>query len=167
VLDRFLATPVSRAALIGGRIVYAALQVALQAAVLLAVATAVGARGSGGAPGIAVALAATALLGAAVAGCSLSLALVNQRQEVLIAVTNLVALPLMMLSTMMMSVGLMPDWMRTVARFNPVDWAVVAARSGFEGRWERLPGSLLLLLACVLVAGQLASRCFARYLRAL
>jgi ABC-2 type transport system permease protein len=38
VLDRFLATPVSRGALIGGRILNAAFQVACQAALVLAVA---------------------------------------------------------------------------------------------------------------------------------
>lgn len=167
VLDRFLVTPVSRGALIGGRVFNAALQVAFQAALVLAVAAVAGARGRGGAPGIVVALLAAALLAALLAGCSSALALLARRQEALIAAVNFVALPLASLSSMIMASALMPAWIRAVARFNPVDWAVVAARAGFEGRWERLPGTLAPLAGGALLAAFLATRSFQRYLRTL
>jgi ABC-2 type transport system permease protein len=165
VLDRFLVTPVSRGALIGGRVFNAALHVGFQAALVLAVAALVGARGRGGAPGIVVALLAAVLLAALLAGCSSALALLARSQEVLIAGVNFVALPLASLSSMIMASALMPGWIRAVARFNPVDWAVVAARAGFEGRWERLPGALAPLAGSALLAAFLATRSFNRYLR--
>src|SRR6202012_2109503 len=56
-------------------------------------------------------------------------------------------LPSTFLSTMMMSVKLMPGWIRAAARWNPVNWAVVAARDGFEGRADPVLGLRLGLLA--------------------
>jgi len=167
VLDRFLVTPVSRGALIGGRVLNAALQVAFQAAVVLAVAALAGGRARGGAPGIVVALAAAALLAVLLAGCSSALALLTRRQEALVAAVNFVALPLSSLSSMIMASALMPGWIRAVARWNPVDWAVVAARAGYDGRWERLPGALVPLAGGALLAAWLATLSFDRYLRTL
>jgi ABC-2 type transport system permease protein len=92
-------------------------------------------------------------------------ALLARRQEVLAAAVNFVALPLTFLSSMIMSSGLMPGWMLAAARFNPVDWAVVAARSGFEGRWEQLPATLAPLAGCALLAALFATRSFQHYLR--
>jgi ABC-2 type transport system permease protein len=37
-------------------------------------------------------------------------------------------LPLVFLSSVIIASGLMPAWMGRMARFSPVDWAVVASR---------------------------------------
>ena len=75
VLDRLLATPVSRGALIASRILHSAVQVVIQAAIILAVACLLGARPQGGLPGILTVFLAAALLGAAFAAFSNALAL--------------------------------------------------------------------------------------------
>jgi ABC-2 type transport system permease protein len=168
VLDRMLATPASRGALVAARLAHAGTQVIFQATIILLAAVAVGARPRGGLWGPLVVLLAASLLGAAAAGLSSALALLTRRQELIIAVTNFVLLPMIYLSTMIMSRPLMPGWMRSLARFNPVDWAVVAARDGFEGR---SPGEMLLnlalLVAFTLACGGLATRAFRRYLKTL
>jgi ABC-2 type transport system permease protein len=165
VLDRLLATPVARGALLAARILHAAAQVSLQSAIILLVSAAVGARPHGGAAGVALVLLAAALLGAAFASFSNALALLTRRQELVIAVMNFIVLPTTFLSSMMMSGDLMPGWIRAAARFNPVNWAVVAARSSFEGSWQALPRNLGLLAAFAIAAAWLAALSFDRYRR--
>lgn len=133
VLDRLLATPVRRAAIVGGRVLHAGATVMVQAAAILVVAALLGVRPDGGPLGILVVLAAAGTLGAAVGAGSNGLALLTGRQEILLAVTNLTVLPLTFLSTMIMTRELMPGWIRVAANLNPVDWAVTAARAGFQG----------------------------------
>lgn len=168
VLDRLLATPVSRGALIAARLLHSGVQVVLQAAIILAVAMLLGARPHGGLLGMVALFFTASLLSAAFAGFSNALALTARRQELIIAVMNFTILPMTFLSTMIMSRGLMPAWIRSVARFNPVNWAVTAARDGFEGQASgQLLVSLLLLAAFTLVGAVLATRAFRRYRRAL
>jgi len=165
VLDRLLATPVAHGALLAARILYSAVQVAAQSAIILLVSAAIGARPHGGAFGVALVLVAAALLGAAFAAFSNALALLTRRQELVIAVMNFIVLPATFLSSMMMSGNLMPAWIRSAALFNPVNWAVVAARGGFEGNWALLPRNLGLLAAFALAAAWLATLSFGRYRR--
>jgi ABC-2 type transport system permease protein len=67
---------------------------------------------------------------------------------------------------MMMSVTLMPGWIQGAARFNPVNWAVVAARDGFEGRaWTELALHLGFLALFALLCAVLATGAFGRYRR--
>jgi len=168
VLDRLLATPVSRGALIAGRVLHAAVQVILQAAIILVVACLLGARPLGGLPGILTVFLAAALLGAAFASFSNALALLARRQELVIAVMNFVVLPTTFLSSMIMSRDLMPQWIRGVSRFNPVNWAVTAARDGFQGEASSdILTYLALLAAFALICGVLATLSFSRYRKAM
>jgi ABC-2 type transport system permease protein len=168
VLDRMLATPVSRGALIAGRIFHSAVLVIFQAGIILVIACLLGARPHGGLPGVLVLFLAAFLLGAAFASFSNALALLARRQELVIAVMNFVVLPMTFLSSMIMSRNLMPGWIRGVSRFNPVNWAVTAARDGFEGRaGSEMAVCLALLAGFALVCAFLATRSFGRYRRAM
>ena len=168
VLDRLLATPASRGALIAGRILHSAVQVVLQAAIILSVAFLLGARPHGGILGLLIVLFSASLLGAAFASFSNGLALLARRQEMVIAVMNFTVLPMTFLSSMIMSRNLMPQWIRGVSRFNPVNWAVTAARDGFEGRSpSEMAASLALLAGFALVCAVAATRAFGRYRRAM
>ncbi|HVT19718.1 MAG TPA: ABC transporter permease [Thermoanaerobaculia bacterium] len=167
VLDRLLATPVARGALMASRLLYSATQVTAQSAVILIVAAALGARPHGGAAGVVLVLVSAALLGAAFAAFSNALALLTRRWELVIAVMNFTVLPTTFLSSMIMSRNLMPGWIRSVARFNPVNWAVSAARDAFEGRWSQLGASFALLAVFALVCSVLATRAFERYRQAM
>jgi ABC-2 type transport system permease protein len=168
VLDRLLTTPVSRGALIAARILHSAFQVVIQAAIILVVACLLGARPHGGLPGLLTVFLAAALLGAAFAAFSNALALAARKQELVIAVMNFVVLPTTFLSSMIMSRNLMPGWIRTVSRFNPVNWAVTAARDGFEGRSAAEVALCLgLLAAFALLCAALATRSFSRYRKAM
>ncbi|HKK08907.1 MAG TPA: ABC transporter permease [Gemmatimonadota bacterium] len=163
-VDRLLATPASRGALIGARVLHAAATVVFQAAVILVIAFVLGVRPGSWAVGTLVVLASAGLLGGAFGAASNGLALLAGRYEILMALMNFTVLPLTFLSTMIMARPLMPGWMQAITHFNPVDWAVSAARDGFQGTTD---GTLALhfglLAAFMVVCWALASRAFGRY----
>ncbi len=66
----------------------------------------------------------------------------------MIAVANFIGLPLLFLSTDDDRGPQMPEWMQTVAKFNPVDWGVRAAREVVlpNTDWSTVGWHLLLLL---------------------
>jgi ABC-2 type transport system permease protein len=168
LLDKFLATPVSRGAILVGPVLQTGLQSAVQAVVIVLTALCLGSRPHGGITGVLLLLFIAALLGSAFAAISNAVALVTRRQQTLIATVNLISLPLVFVSSMMMSHRLMPRWMQGIAAVNPVDWAVTAGRATFEGRplGEVLPPIGLLAVFALLV-WTLAARCFALYQRSL
>ncbi len=164
VLDRMLATPVRRGAIMAGRILHSGAQVVVQALVILLVSFARGAHATGGIGGVLAVCASAGLMGAAFASVSNALALLARRQEMVIAVMNFTVLPMVYMSSMLMSRNLMPGWIQTASRFNPVNWAVVAARTGFEGQNPQLLARDLGALAIfTLLCGALATAAFRRY----
>ena len=167
VMDRFLVTPVRRSALIGGELVYQAGMVLLQSLIILGLGYLVGARFPGGPVSIVLLLAATVLLGAAFASLSNALALILRKQESLIALNVSLTLPLTFLSSAFLPVNLMPEWMQTVARFNPVNWAVEVGRQTLSETvdWSFVGVRLAGLLALTLVCAWLSIRAFRAYQR--
>jgi ABC-2 type transport system permease protein len=169
VMDRFLASPVRRGALMAGTLVYQAATTVVQTLVVLVVAVIAGARFAGGAAGIAVTFAAACLICVIMASLSNALALLLRQQEALIGVSQFVVLPLQFLSSALMDTRVAPSWVATVARYNPVDWAVVASREALTPGtdWSVVAGRLGLLAALALVMAWLATRAFRTYQRSL
>lgn len=85
----------------------------------------------------------------------------------MIAVANFIGLPLTFVSTTLIAGDSMPDWMEWVARFNPVDWAVRAAREVTLGdaEWLHVLGWLGLLLGLSAVTCAFANWAFRAYRR--
>ena len=128
IVERFLATPGSRFAIVLSQIVRSALTAAIQALVILVVSLALGVRVHTGVLGWLVIIIAAMLVNSAFAGISQAIALLTRREATMIAVANFIGLPLLFLSTTMIARAQMPGWMQTAAKFNPVDWGVKAAR---------------------------------------
>ena len=83
---------------------------------------------------------------------------------------TLVLLPLTFLSSALMQQdSLAPGWIGTVAKFNPVNWAVEAGRSAAieQFDWGLVLGRLGLLTALAVIAAWLATRAFGAYQRSL
>jgi len=164
VMDRMLATPVSRAALISARVLHAALTVAVQSVIILLFGMALGARIAGGLPGFLAILMLGALLGAGMSALSNGLALVTRREETLIAVINFFGLPLTFLSTAFMAAELMPGWIRALSRANPVNWAVVASRDAMLGQaWGGVAKAASMLAGFMLVSVWISTQAFRAY----
>jgi ABC-2 type transport system permease protein len=127
-LDRFLVTPVRRVALIVGPLIQNAIVTLIQSIIIITLAWAMGAHYPGGILGIAVFLVAAVVLGSGLAALSNVIALTTRRQESLIAASTFITLPLTFLTTAFMPANLVPSWIATVARYNPVNWAIDVGR---------------------------------------
>jgi ABC-2 type transport system permease protein len=168
VMDRLLATPVSRGAFIAARVGISGATACVQGLVILAMAVVLGARPGGGLSGLLLVLVAAALLAAAFGAASNGIALLTRRPETLAAVMNFTVLPMTFTSSMIMARDLMPGWIRTVSTFNPVNWAVTVARAGFQGgHLSQVPLPLVLLTGFAMACGYLATRAFEVYRRSL
>jgi ABC-2 type transport system permease protein len=169
VMDRTLAAPVWRGALHAGTLVYAAVVVACQTVVIVLLALLLGADFKGGPGGVLLLILVAALLAAVFAALSNAVALLGRERETVIGAVTFVQLPLTFLSASLMQRSLLPGWIRTVAKFNPVNWAVEAARSAAMEKidWGLVAGRIGLLAALALVAAFLATRAFTRYQRSL
>lgn len=169
VVDRFLATPVSRFAIILSQVVRAGLIAVLQAALLLLIGLALGVRVHGGAPGWLAVFAASALLAMAFAGLSHGIALLVRKQASMIAAANFVGLPLMFLSAILIPTRQMPNWIEQVSRFNPVNWGVQSARNAVVvgGNWGSTGIYLVLLIAATAATSFFATWCFRGYQRSI
>jgi len=128
-VERFLATPASRLSLVLSQIVRSALTAALQGAIILLVALALGVRVHAGVLGWLVILLVAILVNAAFAGFSQGVALLVRRESTVIALANFISLPLLFLSSTLLAQRQMPHWMRVLSDFNPVNWGVRAARA--------------------------------------
>jgi ABC-2 type transport system permease protein len=128
IMNRLLVLPVRRVALIAGSVIYEAIVVLIQALIIIGLGLALGARFPGGALSLAALVGCTMLIGAAFASFSNAVALHVRQGESVIALVTFLQLPLTFLSTTFMAQSLMPHWIQIVARFNPVNWAVVVGR---------------------------------------
>lgn len=169
VMDRHLTSPVSRVALINGILAYQAVVTVVQSLVVFGVGLLMGARYDGGLLGVAVVLVAATLLAVVFAALSCAMALVLRSQESLIGMFQFLAFPLVFLSSVLMAPSLVPGWVATVAKFNPVDWAAVASREALIASvdWATVGGRLGLLLAAATVMTWLAARAFRSYQRSI
>jgi ABC-2 type transport system permease protein len=169
VMDRVLVSPVWRGAPNAGTVIYAALMIVVQTALIVLLALALGAHYAGGVGGVLLLILVAALLGAAFASLSNGVAMLARQREALIGAVTLVLLPLTFLSTALMQESLVPGWIRTVAKFNPVNWAVVAGRAAAMQKidWGLVGSRIGLLVALTLVCAMFATRAFTKYQRSL
>src|SRR5204862_1470752 len=121
-----------RSAVILGHLAQQALLLVVQSVILVGIALAIGAHFATGIVGIAVMTLAAVLLGAAIGALSHAMAITARSQEALIGASQAIILPMSFLSTAFMVPELMPDWIRTVAGYNPLSWAIDAARIGLD-----------------------------------
>ena len=169
VIERFLATPASRASLVLGHVAQSSLNAAVQAVIILGVGFLMGARIDAGPVGWLVIVASAMLVAACFSGISNGIALFARREETMIAVSNFLALPLMFLSSTLIAFALMPEWMQWAARFNPVQWGVDAAREMVRPTqdWSSVGLHALYLTAFVAVTSAFATWSFRAYRRTL
>lgn len=169
VVDRFLATPASRVSIVLSQIVRAGLTAVVQAIIILAVGLALGVRVHAGVAGWFAVFAAAALLASAFSGISHGIALLVRREESVIGIANFISMPLMFLSTILISQQTMPGWIETASHYNPVNWGVVAARNAVVagGDWGSTGAHLGYLLATTAVTAAFATWALRRYQRSL
>ncbi len=165
VTDRLLVTPARRWPLIVGRLGQNAVQALIQSLVIVGMALAIGVSFDGGPLGVVALVLAALLLGTGFAALSNALALVARQEESLIGAVTFLQLPLTFLSSAFMQKQLIPDWVATVADYNPVNWAIVAGREAVQSNpdWGTVAGYCGLLVVFAVACTSLATRAFRTY----
>lgn len=145
-------TPVSRVALLVGRILRDVVLLLVQASLLLVVAVPFGLRTSPA--GALIALGFVALMGSAVASLSSALALTLKSEDALGSMLNTWLMPMLLLSGVMLPMSFAPAWLDLVSRFTPFRYIVDAIRHVFAGDLTALavPSGAALALALSLSA---------------
>ncbi|HEX9235255.1 MAG TPA: ABC transporter permease, partial [Actinomycetota bacterium] len=129
MLDKFLISPIYRSSVLAGKILADATRMVLQGALILIVALIMGARIHTGIVGALVMLFVAACFGIVWAGLSNIIALRTRNSEMTMMMGILLTFPLLFLSTAMMPAGLLPDWLSTVGKLNPVTYVINTARA--------------------------------------
>lgn len=167
-LNRFLITPVSRAALMNANVVQQGVTTAVQSVLIVLLGKLGGADYPGGLGGLALLVLASILLGTVFGALSNALGMLVRQRESIIGINTFLLLPLTFLSSAFMAPRLMPSWMRHIADFNPVNWALICGRSAMAEHpdWGVVLGRGGALLALALAALWLSMRTLASYQKA-
>ncbi|WP_410655311.1 ABC transporter permease [Amycolatopsis sp. lyj-112] len=154
VVERMRVTPVSRVALLLGKVLAHALQTVIQALLIIALAYLVF---DLNAPfgGVLLSLLIVFLLSVTLASCSYALALTLKSEDTFPALLNAVLMPLLLLSGILIPItaGSAPDWLYTISRINPFRHVVDVERNSFRGDFSMdalFTGSVVVLVMAVL-----------------
>jgi ABC-2 type transport system permease protein len=127
-LQKMLVTPVSRYAILLGRLTSDAFRVVVQSSIILALAYALGATVTTGIVGILLMLFTVAFFGLAWSGISLAIGLKTRSSETVFAIGGFLTFPLLFMSTALTPKLFMPTWISDISNFNPISYTVDAAR---------------------------------------
>lgn len=165
IVDRFLTTPIHRSAIIAGLNLYELVALLIQAVIIGGLAWLLGAKFEGGLLGYGALTLCAMLVGATVAAFSDAMALMLRQRESVIGINTMLTLPLTFLSAAFMPLALVPDWIATAAKFNPVNWAVEAGREALTATpdWSMIAPRLAGLAILAIVTTAWATRTFREY----
>jgi len=165
-LNKLLAAPIARSSVVSGKMLAIGLQTGIQAAVIFIIALTMGVSFKTGPLGVLMVIVLAMLLSLVFAGISLSFGAVITSHETLMAVVNFFTMPLMFTSNAMLPLSFMPGWLRTVAKLNPLSYAINPMRSLFLTGWDaaELAEGVAVLALVALALGYLATRLFRRSL---
>jgi ABC-2 type transport system permease protein len=133
VVERMRVTPMSRFAMLLGRSLRDVTILVAQGLLMIGLAIPFGLNLDPA--GAAVTIALLALIGLVTAPLSYTAALVLKSEDALAPVVQGIALPLLLLSGILLPMALAPDWLRFIASLNPLTHAVDASRALFNGDW--------------------------------
>lgn len=121
-LDKMRVAPIHRSAILLGKILSDAFRIVIQTLIILAIGLGFGVTIATGVPGLLLLLVIAALFGIAWSGISNVIALATKNSETTVMISILTTFPLLFLSTAMMPKPLLPDWVQTVATYNPISY---------------------------------------------
>ena len=149
VIDRQLVTPAARASIVAGRTLRDVVVITVQGIVLVGAAFLLGLRVPAAA--LLIALVLVALLGAAFSFISNAIGIATKSEDALAPLVNTLALPILLLSGILLPMNLAPQWLQIVSNFNPFKHIVEALRAVFRSDFANPIVWIGILLAVVLV----------------
>ena len=147
-IERMKVTPASRLGLLLGRVLRDTLVLLIQAALLTAIAVAFGLR----VPlvGALLAVAIVGLLGIALSSLSYAAGLWLKSEDALAPLLNMVSVPVLLLSGILLPMEFAPAWLRHLASANPFSHVVDGSRAAFRGDYAASSLTIGLLAAALL-----------------
>ena len=134
VIEAERVTPASRAALLFGRLYRDLLQFFVQAMILVFLGLALGMESTLG--GVVTGVVLTLLLGGACAAASNAFALTVKSEDVMAPVINMVMMPVLLLSGILLPMSFGAAWLERLSDFMPIRHVVDAVRSAFFGEFD-------------------------------
>lgn len=133
VVERMRVTPMSRAAMLLGRSLRDVVILMIQALIMIVLAIPFGLEIQPGS--IVAVLGLLILVGLSVAPLSYAAGLILKTEDAFAPLVQAVALPLLLLSGILLPMALAPDWLQFLSSINPLTHAVEAARALFNADW--------------------------------
>jgi len=163
-MNKALTSPISRSAIALGKMSAISLISALQASLIIGIALAIGVTFPNPLM-IAPIMGIVILFSLGFSGISVMVAATAKSQETFWGVINFLGMPLFMISPALFPLELLPDWLATLAKLNPVTYTILLVREMMTGVSEGgipILLSLGVLFAFVFVTIGLASYVFTR-----
>ncbi len=162
-MNQALTSPISRSSIALGKMLAISLVAAIQASLILGIALAIGVS----IPNLLMIIpimAIVILFSIGFSGISVMFAAAAKSQETFWGTVNFLGLPMFMISPALFPLALMPDWLATIAQFNPVTYAVILVRSMMSGFVESSSAilSIVILGGFAIAMTLLASYVFTR-----
>lgn len=178
-LDKLLTTPINRMAILLGKILGDLTRMIVQAILIILITWIAGQFQAQpvtyeyGILGVLGALGIALLFGLGLAGLNVFIALRTRNTESTFLIANFLTLPLLFTSSAQLPLQLLPSWLQTIARFNPVTYAIDGMRillngsqsiTGLDPQSEMIR-ALLILSVIAAITLTLAVRSFRRNVR--
>lgn len=130
-VERMRVTPASRLGLLLGRVLRDTLVLLIQAALLTLIAALFGLRVP--VSGALITVGIVGMLGIALSSLSYAAGLWLKSEDALAPLLNMIAMPVMLLSGILLPMSLAPRWLQRLAAVNPFSHVVEGARAAFRG----------------------------------
>jgi ABC-2 type transport system permease protein len=132
-LQKLLLTPVSRAAVLLGRLMTDLLVLIIQSTIIIGAAMLLGLTIATGIPGLMLIFATLAFFDLAWAGLLLAIGMKTRKAETVAAIGNLLAFPILFVSSALFPTSIMPQWAQIASDYNPVSYASNVTRDLIQG----------------------------------
>jgi len=170
MFEKVLVSPMNRTAVFLGKTAAEVVRIAAQICIIIVLGVALGAEVATGVVGALGIVAVGVLFSFWFTALSNTIAVITKDQESTIIGANLLQFPLLFVSTAFLPLAVLPGWIQTVARFNPVTYGVDAARAimldrdvmtvievtAFGGVYDTLVPAVAVLLALAVTFGSVA-----------
>jgi ABC-2 type transport system permease protein len=162
VIERMRVTPMSRTAMLLGRSLRDVVILQFQAIILIVLAIPLGLDVDPA--GIPVVLGLLALIGLVTAPLSYAAALTLKSEDAFAPLVNSIAMPLLLLSGILLPMALAPAWLKFLSTINPLTHTVDASRALFNGEWgsPEIPIGVGITAILAVISIWIAARTFSR-----
>lgn len=134
-MNKALTSPISRSSIALGKMLAISMISALQASLIIGIALALGVHFANPFM-IAPIMGIVILFSLGFSGISVTVAATAKSQETFWGIINFLGMPLFMLSPALFPLELLPDWLATIAKLNPVTYSVLLVRGMMTGTFE-------------------------------